>query len=272
MSAAEIRRPIRRPLTRSTWKEAAEVAHAHRTEAAGGVLLLVGVVVAMVVTRKYPPTRRIERITTYQLEPHFAHLDLPPHSWAADGLLAVCSFLPASSSSETWSPVTCGAPGRPVLLVMPSRWPYSPWWILISPSGLRAVLPTLAAVDDLIAIVINAVVYMSAPRPLNRTTDESMEGSIMGKRIVVLVISVCRCNWALDSRQRFRTSSHRDRRSPPGHHRRRGRRSPTRRWHPDAEPARSEGRSGGRQRSGPAVAGDRPSLTSAWVPVRRCRS
>jgi hypothetical protein len=36
-------------------------------------------------------------------------------------------------------------------------------------------------------------------RLLDRTTDESIEGSIMGKRIVV-VISVCRCYWALDSR------------------------------------------------------------------------
>jgi len=32
----------------------------------------------------------------------------------------------------------------------------------------------------------------------------------------------------------IRASSHRDRRLPPGHHHRRGRGSPTRRWHPDA--------------------------------------
>jgi hypothetical protein len=48
-AVAEIRRPIRSLLTRSSWPEAAEVAHALRTEAVGGVLLLVGVVVAVVV-------------------------------------------------------------------------------------------------------------------------------------------------------------------------------------------------------------------------------
>src|SRR5207253_3155942 len=60
---------------------------------------------------KYPPTRRIRTNSTYQLGPHFAHLNLPPHSWAGDGLLAICSLLPASSSSESWSPVTCGTRG-----------------------------------------------------------------------------------------------------------------------------------------------------------------
>ena len=47
-AVAEIRRPIRRLLTRSSWPEAAEVAQALRTETVGGVLLLLGVVVAMV--------------------------------------------------------------------------------------------------------------------------------------------------------------------------------------------------------------------------------
>ena len=52
-----------------------------------------------------------ERITTYQLGPHFAHLNLPPHSWAGGVLLTICSLLLASSSSESWSPVTCGTGG-----------------------------------------------------------------------------------------------------------------------------------------------------------------
>ena len=38
------------------------------------------------------------------------------------------------------------------------------------------------------------------------------------------------------------------------------------------EPARSEGRSGGHQRFRAGSSGRSPSLTSAWVPVRRCRS
>ena len=140
------------------------------------------------------------------------------------------------------------------------------------PSALRAFLLTLAAIEDLIAIVIIAVVCTSAPGLLNRTTDESMEGSIMGKRIVVLVISVCRCYWALDSRQRFRTTRIGigvlvlgsiivaggvvllvvgiRMQSRPG---------------PRVAAADANV-------SGLAVAGDRPSLTSAWVPVRRCRS
>jgi hypothetical protein len=248
MSAAEIRRPIRSLLTHSTWPEAAEVAQALQTETVGGVLLLVGVVVAMVVMGKYPPTRRIR--TNSDL-PARAALCAPRPAAAFFGRATACSqsvsLLPAPSSSGSWSPVTSRPRGGQCF----------PWCLRVGrtrhrgthlPSALRAFLLTLAAIEDLIAIVIIAVVYTSAPGLLNRTTDESMEGSIMGKRIVVLVISVCRCYWALDSRQRFRTTSHRHRRTRPGQHHRRGRRSPTRRWHPDAEPARSEGRSGGRQR------------------------
>ena len=76
------------------------------------------------------PRDASERITTYQLGPHFAYLNLPPHSWAGDGLLAICFF-----------------PGLELKRELVGTH---------LPSALRAFLPTLAAVDDLMAIVIIA--------------------------------------------------------------------------------------------------------------------
>ena len=105
-----------------------------------------------------------ERITTYQLGAHFARLSLPPHSWAGDGLLAICSLLPASSSSESWSPVTCGtgaastsrgAFALAVLAVVGSH----------LPSALRAFLVALAAAEDLIATAIIADAGFTATIP-----------------------------------------------------------------------------------------------------------
>jgi len=57
-AVAEIRRPIRRLLSRSSRPEAAEVAQALPTETVGGVRLSVGVVVAIVMG-SYPRTRRL---------------------------------------------------------------------------------------------------------------------------------------------------------------------------------------------------------------------
>jgi hypothetical protein len=103
---AEIGRPIRRLLTRSSRPEAAEVAQALRTETVGGVLLLVGVCSRHGGHGKYPPTRRIR-----------TNNDLP-----ARGALR---------------------PPQPAAAFLGGR--------------RRPVLPTLAAVDDLIANVIIAV-------------------------------------------------------------------------------------------------------------------
>jgi Na+:H+ antiporter, NhaA family len=97
-----------------------------------------------------------ERITTYQLGPHFAHLNLPPRSWAGDGLLAICFFSGLELKRESVAD-DLGGPGEggtsraalalAALAVVGTH----------LRSALRALLPTLAAVDDLIAIVIITV-------------------------------------------------------------------------------------------------------------------
>ena len=192
---AEIRRPIRRIFTRSSWPEASEVAQALRTETVGGVLLLLGVVVAMVManTRLHDA---YERITTYELGPHFAHLNVPLHSWAGDGLLAIFFFVAGlelkrelvvgdlRDPGKAVLPVVAAASGvvLPALIylaVVGSRSDLRTGWAIPTatdiafalavlaivgthlPSALRAFLLTLAVVDDLIAIVIIAIVYTS---------------------------------------------------------------------------------------------------------------
>ena len=193
---AEIRRPIHRLFTRSSWPEASEVAQALRTETVGGVLLLLGVVVAMVManTRLHDA---YERITTYQLGPHFAHLNLPLHSWAGDGLLAIFFFVAGLELKRELVVGDLRDPGKAVLpIVAAASGVVLPALIYIAvvgwhsdlrigwaiptatdiafalavlaiagthlPSALRAFLLTLAVVDDLIAIVIIAVVYTTA--------------------------------------------------------------------------------------------------------------
>jgi Na+:H+ antiporter, NhaA family len=193
---AETRRPIRRLFSRSSWPEASEVAQALRTETVGGILLLLGVVVAMVMAN----TRlrdTYERITSYQLGPHFAHLDLPLHSWAGDGLLAIFFFVAGlelkrelivgdlRDPAKAVLPMAAAASGVviPALIYIAVVGWHSDlrtgWAIPTAtdiafalavlaivgthlPSALRAFLLTLAVVDDLIAIVIIAVVYTSA--------------------------------------------------------------------------------------------------------------
>src|SRR5207344_3570309 len=67
-------------------------AQALRTETLGGILLLLGVVVAMVMANT-PLRETYERIASYQLGPHVAHLDLSLQAWAGDGLLAIFFFV-----------------------------------------------------------------------------------------------------------------------------------------------------------------------------------
>jgi hypothetical protein len=69
-----------------------------------------------------------ERIATYQLGPHFAHLDLPPHSLGGRRLARNLFFV--AGLELKWELVAgdLPAPGRPVLPVVPPRWPHSPSW------------------------------------------------------------------------------------------------------------------------------------------------
>jgi Na+/H+ antiporter 1 len=149
-----------------------------------------------------------ERITTYQLGPHFAHLNLPPHSWAGDGLLAIC-FFPASSSSESWSPTTWGlgegGTSRGAFALAALAAVGTHLW-----SALRALLPTLAAVDDLMAIVIIAVHQIAHGLGRQATLDWKItDGSY---RVVVMP---ARSDGRSGGRQRFRAGN--SGRSPVAH-------------------------------------------------------
>jgi Na+:H+ antiporter, NhaA family len=193
---AQIRRPIRRLFTRSTWPEASTVAHALRTETVGGVLLLAGVLVAMIMANT-PLRDAYHRLAGYELGPHVGHLHLSLATWAADGLLAIFFFVAGlelkrelvvgelREFGQAVLPVAAAACGVVVpalvyLIVVGSRSDLRIGWAIPTatdiafalavlaivgshlPSALRAFLLTVAVVDDLIAIVIIAVVYTSS--------------------------------------------------------------------------------------------------------------
>jgi Na+:H+ antiporter, NhaA family len=193
---ANLGRPIRRLFARSSWPEAATVARELRTETVGGVLLLAGVVLALLMANT-PLRHTYERLSDFHVGPHVAHLSLPLEAWAADGLLAIFFFVAGlelkrelvvgdlREVSKAVLPVAaaaCGVvvPALTYLVVVRSRSDLRIGWAIPTatdiafalavlaivgthlPSALRAFLLTLAVVDDLVAIVIIAVVYTSS--------------------------------------------------------------------------------------------------------------
>lgn len=193
---ADIRRPIRRLFTRSSWPEASTVARELRTETVGGLLLLAGVVVAMLMANT-PLRHAYDQIRAFEIGPHIAHLALPLEAWAADGLLAIFFFVAGlelkrelvvgdlRDVSKAVLPIAAAACGVVVpallyVLAVGSRSDLRIGWAIPTatdiafalavlaivgthlPSALRAFLLTLAVVDDLVAIVIIAVVYTSS--------------------------------------------------------------------------------------------------------------
>ncbi|ETA00203.1 sodium/proton antiporter, NhaA family [Frankia sp. CcI6] len=177
---------------RRSWPEARRIAEILRREAIGGGLLLAATVLALGWANS-PWSESYQSMLSYQLGPSWAHLDLTLAQWAADGLLAIFFFVAGLELKREFIagdlrdprraavPVlaACGGVAVPAVLyaLVNVGGDASAGWAIPTatdiafalavlavigrhlPSGLRTFLLTLAVVDDLLAIVIIAVVY-----------------------------------------------------------------------------------------------------------------
>src|SRR3954467_2002606 len=183
-----------RLFARGSWTEASRIAGILRKETVGGVLLLVGTVVALAWANS-PWSAAYAGLRDTVVGPASLHLDLTLGTWAADGLLAVFFFVAGLELKREFVagdlrdprraalPVAAAVGGMAVpalvyVLVNLGGGGLRGWAIptatdiafalavlaVISthlPSGLRTFLLTLAVVDDLLAITIIAVFYTS---------------------------------------------------------------------------------------------------------------
>src|SRR4051812_43879653 len=183
-----------RLFARGSWPEASRIAGILRKETVGGVLLLVGTVVALVWANS-PWAASYAGLRDAVVGPAALHLDLSLGAWAADGLLAIFFFVAGLELKREFVagdlrdrrraalPVAAAVGGMaaPAVLYVLLNLDGSGlrgWAIptatdiafalavlaVISthlPSGLRTFLLTLAVVDDLLAIMIIALFYTS---------------------------------------------------------------------------------------------------------------
>ncbi|NKY40847.1 Na+/H+ antiporter NhaA, partial [Cellulomonas septica] len=164
-----------------------------REERTGGVLLLVGTVVALLWANLSPSS--YEAVSTTVVGPAALHLDLSVSAWATDGLLAIFFFVVGLElkreivAGELRDPRTAVVPivaavggmlvptalylavnltapgGNPTGWAVPTATDIAFAVAVLAvvgrslPNALRAFLLTLAVVDDLLAIVVIGVVY-----------------------------------------------------------------------------------------------------------------
>lgn len=187
---------------RASWSEWRQVADILRQETVGGVLLLLGAVLALVWANS-PWSQAYTWLRELTIGPHALHLDLTLSQWAADGLLAIFFFVVGLELKREFVAGDLRDPRRAALpvaaalggVVFPAlifvlvnlgdSSALRGWAIPTAtdiafavavlavvgrclPSALRMFLLTLAVVDDLVAILIIAVFYTDdlAPLPL----------------------------------------------------------------------------------------------------------
>jgi Na+:H+ antiporter, NhaA family len=185
-----------RVFSRGSWTEASRIAAVLRKETVGGVLLLVGTVVALVWANS-PWADSYGALRDTRVGPSALHLDLTLGTWAADGLLAIFFFVAGLELKREFVAGDLRDPRRAVLPVaaavggmavpallfvlvnLGGDGALTGWAIptatdiafalavlaVISthlPSALRTFLLTLAVVDDLLAITIIAIFYTSS--------------------------------------------------------------------------------------------------------------
>jgi NhaA family Na+:H+ antiporter len=177
---------------RRSWPETRRITAILRRETIGGGLLLAATVLALGWANS-PWSDSYQSLLSYQVGPSWAHLDLTLAQWAADGLLAIFFFVAGLELKREFVAGDLRDPRRaavPVLaaiggVVVPAvlytavnlGGDASRGWAIPTatdiafalavlavigrhlPSALRTFLLTLAVVDDLLAIVIIAVVY-----------------------------------------------------------------------------------------------------------------
>jgi NhaA family Na+:H+ antiporter len=189
--------PAVRLFSRGSWRETSRIAAVLRKETVGGVLLLVGTVVALVWANS-PWSAAYAALRDARIGPASIHLDLSLGTWAADGLLAIFFFVAGLELKREFVagdlrdtrraalPVAAAVGGMavPALIFVlvnlgTGDGALRGWAIptatdiafalavlaVISthlPSALRTFLLTLAVVDDLLAITIIAIFYTSA--------------------------------------------------------------------------------------------------------------
>nr|WP_179519275.1 Na+/H+ antiporter NhaA [Nocardioides perillae] len=181
--------------------ESSRIAEVLRAETAGGLLLIVGALVA-IVWANTPFASSYEALRDFRIGPESLHLDLTLGTWAADGLLAIFFFVVGLELKREFVAGDLRDPRRAALpmaaavggMVVPALiyvavnlladdGALEGWAIptatdiafavailaVISthlPTGLRTFLLTLAVVDDLLAITIIALFYTSGLEPL----------------------------------------------------------------------------------------------------------
>src|SRR5680860_423145 len=178
-------------LTPSTEQTLADVL---RTERAGGILLLIGTIIALVWANS-AWADSYDTVKTTVIGPHALHLDLALQTWAKDGLLAIFFFV---IGLELKREIVAGELRRPATAIVPiiaavggmlvpaglyvlinatsDNGVLSGWAVPVAtdiafaiavlsvvgrwlPNALRAFLLTLAVVDDLLAIIIIAIFF-----------------------------------------------------------------------------------------------------------------
>jgi Na+:H+ antiporter, NhaA family len=180
-----------------SYLEATRIAAVLRKETVGGVLLIVGALIALVWANS-PWSAAYESLRDTKVGPASLHLDLTLGTWAADGLLAVFFFVVGLELKREFVAGDLREPRRAVLpvaaavggMVVPALLfvlvnlrtgdgALRGWAIptatdiafalavlaVISthlPTALRTFLLTLAVVDDLLAITVIALFYTSA--------------------------------------------------------------------------------------------------------------
>jgi NhaA family Na+:H+ antiporter len=182
--------------SRGSWPETSRIAAVLRKETVGGVLLLVGTLVALAWANS-PWSAAYASLRDARVGPASLSLDLSLGTWAADGLLAIFFFVAGLELKREFVagdlrdarraalPVAAAVGGMavPALIFVlvnlgTGAGALRGWAIptatdiafalavlaVISthlPSGLRTFLLTLAVVDDLLAITIIAIFYTS---------------------------------------------------------------------------------------------------------------
>ncbi|MCW2829882.1 MAG: nhaA [Aeromicrobium sp.] len=177
---------------RGSWPEASRLFDVLRRETLGGILLLIAAVAAVIAANVGDDYATL-RDTAFG--PESLHLHLTVGQWASDGLLAIFFFVAGLELKREFVagdlrdprravlPVTAAIGGMAVpalIFVLVNLGGSLEGWAIPTatdiafalavlavigthlPAGLRTFLLTLAVVDDLLAIVIIAVVYTSS--------------------------------------------------------------------------------------------------------------
>ena len=191
------RRPSHSPpnlFSRGTWPEARRIAEVLRKETVGGALLLAATVLALGWVNS-PWSEGYVSVRDARGGPELMHLDLTVGAWAADGLLAIFFFVAGLELKREFVAGDLRDPRRAVLpvasavggMIVPAvifvlvnrntgDGALAGWAIPTAtdiafalavlavigshlPTALRTFLLTLAVVDDLLAIIIIAVVF-----------------------------------------------------------------------------------------------------------------